>query len=482
MVRIFLILILGITIITAQPQSISKTLSNKLDSIITSLAVKYDIPGVSVGVVNSKDTIYTFHVGIENLETDYPVSNNTLYPVESITKVFTATAIMQLVEQGKINLDDPAYTSLPFFQMKDTNYRKVTIRQLLDHTNGLPTLYKGFRGEPYFGDDAMKLYIKQLVARPFEFEPGTNFAYNNTGYVLLAAIIEEITSQRYEAYVTKNILTPIGMHHSVFLTPETSPSHKAALHVIGKDFQNTVFNRALTTRWIIGAGGLSSTVSDMCLFVQTQINRGIIDDQKILSPSSMDTMWKNNLGWNVYQVWGGTKLLDHGGSSIGCSAEIAFLPEDSLGVVVLCNNRNGAEWIIAKTILKTLLGKQTKKPKYYIQDSLQTMLREKGADSAIAYLKQQLNQHPDKISPFGVALLAYRIVQGGCTDTLPVAKQIFELLVNTYPDIPILYDMLGEVYFRLAVINYQKAVSLDPTLWGADETLQQLKQVTLDFY
>jgi hypothetical protein len=285
----------------------------------------------------------------------------------------------------------------------------------------------------------------------------------------------------------KNILEPIGMLNSSFEYQNLDPNKKAALHVIGPNFKNAVLKNDPTTRWIVGAGGLSSNLNDMLLFTQLMLNKGTINEVQILKKETVELMLDDadnsgiGLTWNVFKLYGGKKFIDHGGNSVGVSAELAFLPEDSLGVVVLINNRNGAEWVITDAIMRVIFNLKLKN-RIYPSDIVQTKLREEGLNEACKYLENTLENNIDQISSRSMMLLAYRMIQGGYDETLSASKKILELLSQYYQNDPILDIFLGEVYYRLALYHFNESVKIDSSIVGNQKMLNELKKANLNSY
>ena len=470
-------------------QKLDHGIVRTLDSVIAKMAQDYDIPGVSVGIVRKSEVVYLKNQGTENILSQKPISSNTVFNTGSISKVFTATAIMQLHELGLINLKTPVYKYGPYFDMVDQDFRKITIEHLLAHKGGLPGDHSAHVGAPYFGEDAIKNYIIKLYDRSLESQPGVQYSYSNTGYVLLSAVIEEVSKMGFEAYMGENILKPIGMYSSTFNADKNKIINLTARHVIGADFNNAVYGSLTDTRWKTGAGGLTTTIHDMCLFAKVLLNGGSTGEYEIISEKSLEAMWTRGentgdkgLAWSIYHVWGGKKLVDHGGNSIGYSAEFAIMPDDSIAVVVFCNNRNGAEWPITGAVLKTMLGRDLKAPVYHPDYMVQKKLREEGSRPALEYLATTLEEDIDEVSCYDITLLAYRLIQGGGEQNLEISREICELLAMYYPDTPMVNEILGEVYFKLAVKQYRYLVKKEPASWTGKKMLELLGSIDVEFF
>ncbi|MGZ8843446.1 MAG: serine hydrolase domain-containing protein, partial [Pyrinomonadaceae bacterium] len=185
----------------------------KIDQLI-SLHHKYGQFNGSVMVVDNGKVIYKKAVGLANMEWNIPNAPDTKFRLGSITKQFTATLILQLVEQGKIKLDGKLIDYLPDYR-KDTG-AKVTVHNLLSHTSGIPsyTSLPGFFANVSRNPFTVDEFIKKYTSGDLEFEPGTKFVYDNSGYFLLGAIIEKVTGKPYEQVLKENIFDPVGMKNS----------------------------------------------------------------------------------------------------------------------------------------------------------------------------------------------------------------------------------------------------------------------------
>ena len=170
------------------------------------------LPGLSIGIVYDQELVYARGFGYSNLEDSAATTSQTIYRIASLTKVFTATAIMQLRDQGKLRLDDPVEQYLPWFRVKSRfpDQPKVTIRQLLTHTSGLPRE----AAYPYWTDNKFPSrteMIKGLENQEMIFAPEDRIKYSNLGFAVAGEIVAEAAGMPYSEYVEKNILAPLGM-------------------------------------------------------------------------------------------------------------------------------------------------------------------------------------------------------------------------------------------------------------------------------
>lgn len=337
---------------------------------------KYHVPAFSVGVMHDGKLAYEEGFGFCDREKELPLSPDTVFGIGSITKSFTAMAIMQLQEKGKLSVNDPVTKHLPAFKSPGgANTEHITIHHLLTHTSGLPplptlfgALKRSMANDPTFGDeneqqenplDALEAIdthseLIDAIAKsevPPLGEPGTAFSYSNEGYSLLGAIIERVSNERYEEYVEKNILKPAGMQHSGFTYADLGTHEDiAVLYDMRKEEDEEIVFRS-NNPWdapaMRAAGFLKSTVNDMLKYTEIFQNDGKVGDVAILTPESVQAMTtpyiQNDYG--TYYGYGvmivpdffGYKLIQHGGDIKGVTAQMNLIPELKVSGIALTN-------------------------------------------------------------------------------------------------------------------------------------------------
>jgi CubicO group peptidase (beta-lactamase class C family) len=289
------------------------------------------------------------------------VSNtpDTKFRLGSITKQFTSALILQLVEQGKINLDDSIrkyYTEAP------QSWQPVTIHHLLSHQSGIPS-YTDLPG--FFAKQAMSprtpAEIIQLTQdMPLEFDPGTKYKYDNTGYILLGYVVEKVTGRSYEEQLHKAILDPLGMKDTGYDNFIAIIPHRAEGYMYGPGgkFQHAPY---LDMTLPYAAGSLYSTVDDLAKWDQALYGTAV------LSEASKQKMWTPNrsdygYGWMIAKRFGNLTALEHGGGINGFNTMIVRIPEKKLLVVVLSNVNTAATGTIATGLLGLALGQHVEPP------------------------------------------------------------------------------------------------------------------------
>ncbi len=301
--------------------------------------------GIVAAVVKGNDTLLLKGYGKADVEWNIPMPADAMFEIGSITKQFTAVAILQLRDEGKLSLDDEITKWLPDF---DTRGNKVTIRRLLDHTSGI----KGITEMPEFGllvsnprfprDSAYGL-IKRY---PFEFKTGEAQIYNNSAFWLLGLVVEKASGGTYEDYVEKKLFAPLGMTRSMYCNSAENVERRAH----GYQVANGQIRRAPTNvhTWPFSAGSLCSTAGDMVTWLKA------LHGGKVLSPKSyaeMTTPSKLNdgtvlgygMGIGVGKDIRGLNFIGHGGSIGGFTAEATWYPDAQAAIVVLMNSNGNID-------------------------------------------------------------------------------------------------------------------------------------------
>ncbi len=322
----------------------------KLDSILSVAATNSKIPGFSVGIVKEGKIIYTNAFGVKNLETNNSVTTKTLFLTGSISKTFVSCAIMQLEEQGKINLDSSIVNYLPYFKIKDDRYKKITIRQMLSHSSGLPQKRYNPWKDPQLSDDAMEKYVRSLYKVKLKFSPGEKYLYSNMAYVVLGDVIAQVSGISFESYINKNILTPLGMKKSTFLLQEVDTSLLASPHMRKLLFfgKPSVFKHFPYSRHYAPESCFMSNVEEMCIWEIACMNNGIYNKNRILEEKSQQEIWNyqvetdensndfTGLSWFLSKR-DEQKIVSYVGDNPGFRATLVMFPEKNTGLVILCN-------------------------------------------------------------------------------------------------------------------------------------------------
>ena len=449
---------------------------------VLALAHKYrQFNGAALVAENGK-VVYKGAFGMANMEWNIPNTPDTKFRLGSITKQFTATATLQLVEQGKIKLDAKITDYLPDYR-KDTG-DKVTIHHLLTHTSGIPS----YTGQPGFFENVSRNpykvdeFVKKYASGNLEFEPGSKFSYDNSGYFLLGAIIERVTGKPYEQVVKENIFDPLGMkntgydHHATIIPKRASGYSKTP-----DGYTNAVY---LDMSIPYAAGSLYSTVEDLYLWDQA------LYTDKVLSAQSKALMYKPFLenyayGWAVTngsfkQNDQPVQVITHDGGINGFTTTIVRFPKEKNLIVMLDNTGSGYLNRLSDSIARILYNQPYEPPKISIVSVLGKTIAEKGIDAGIAQYRD-LKAKQASTYDFAEAelnQLGYQLLRSGKARE---AIEIFKVNVEAYPQAFNTYDSLAEAYMtinerELAIQNYKKSLELNPNNTNAAEILKRLEK------
>jgi len=458
----------------------------KIQEVLT-LAHKYRQFNGSALVAENGKIIYKGAFGMANMEWSIPNTPDTKFRLGSITKQFTSTLVMQLVEQGKIKLDGKLSDYLPDYR-KDTG-QKITVHHLLTHTSGIPS----YTGLPNFFADVSRNpykvdeFVKKYASGDLQFEPGSKFAYNNSGYFLLGAIIEKVTGKPYEQVLQENIFDPVGMKNSGYDHYSTILSKRAA----GYEKTSSGYTNApyLDMSIPYAAGSLYSTVEDLYLWDQA------LYTDKLISAKSKELMYtpfleKYAYGWGVADA--SFKQNDqpipqiaHNGGINGFSTVIVRFPREKNLIVLLDNTGQPMDSLSGK-LARILYTQPYELPKMSIVAVLDKTISDKGIEAAVTQYRE-LKLKESATYDFGeqeLNQLGYALLRAG---KIKEAVEIFKLNVETYPKAANPYDSLAEAYLSLnqrdlAIANYKKSLELDPGNKNAVEALKRLEgpAVTID--
>lgn len=316
---------------------------------LSALARKHGVVGASLAI-SSGDRVATAACGVLNIRTGQPTTPESLFQVGSISKVWTATLAMQLVDDGLLDLDAPVRRYLPDFKIADEHISAtVTTRQLLSHTSGID-------GDLFIdtgrGDDSLAKYVEAMAKLTQVVPPGRTMSYCNSGYSLLGHLIAVLRGKSWDEVLRERLFKPLGIDSAGTL-PEEALLHGAAT---GHLQPPGVAEPSVTPRWGLfrsaaPAGLIHSTAAQQIAFARLHLNGGVATDgTRLLSPASVDAMRVEHIGipdrWTLGTHWGLGWILDrwgdqavcgHDGATLGQGAFLRVLPEADLAIVLLTN-------------------------------------------------------------------------------------------------------------------------------------------------
>ncbi len=452
-----------------------------LDGVLQEIMLRWDVPGMAIGIVKGDEVAYAKAFGVLSLETQTPVTLDTKFCVQSISKTFVATAVMQLAERGKLDLDAPIVQYLPYFRLDDERYRQITIRQALSHTSGMPdmeTEYVDLVTHPEYDDLAAERYVRGLSNRKLIASPGERFSYSNIAYNVLGDMLAKVSGYTFEEVMREHVLTPSGMPNSTFMLADIPTNLLAVPHLRSPDIKvNPIYpyHRADSP-----ASFLHTTVIDMCHWGSTALNRGSYLHQSILSPASYDLMWtavakrgsspsmseEMGLGWNLGH-YKDVKTVSHGGGGFGWNAFLLILPERNYAAVILSNEESNAHIRATRAVADVLLDEKPQANSVSWMIPISHALAKGGIEAAYARyaeIKARTDDNEFFIQEYELINLSFQLFTANKID---LAIEVLGLNIHAYPEYIESYLEQARLYLYKGKImqakeSLLKALSIEP--------------------
>lgn len=329
----------------ADLQSYQQRFQSRLDELIRA----HNVPGAALGIAVGDESL-ELAAGIVNANTGVAATPDTLFQIGSITKVYTATMVMQLVDEGKVQLDEPVATYVPELELADeAAARSITVRQLLDHTSGIDgDLFEDFGR----GDECVERYVGSFGSLAQMAPPGSFFSYCNSGFVLAGRMIEKLDGVGYDVALKNRVLEPIGASKSTMLPEEAILYRVSVGHMTPPGGgEPVVIPQWLLPRALGPAGLVAAPVGELLAFARLHLEGGVAPGgAQVLSTASVSAMQEEQvvlpdqytlgrawgLGWILYD-WGGDPVIGHDGNTLGQSGYLRLVPERKLAVALLAN-------------------------------------------------------------------------------------------------------------------------------------------------
>lgn len=315
----------------------------KLDSFLEKTLYYYDLPGLAVSV-GHEDKTYHKTLGYKNYVTKEPLTESHIFHMASVTKLFVGTSILQLWENGLLELDEKLITYLPWFEMADYRYASITIRQLLSHTSGMPDVKDYHWDKPETDEEALERYVRSdevkkayLLWNPDE----GRFSYSNMAYEILGILISKLSGKSFEDYVEDNIFKPLEMKNTTLLTFKRDMKEVSSPHMKTEQNQIVIAPHFPYNRAHAPSSTLTSNMTDMDLWARANLK------QQILHPSTFKQAWKQhaivpNNGEAMCLSWfsreqNGYRFYGHEGTDDGFRSSFWICPEVDVFITVCAN-------------------------------------------------------------------------------------------------------------------------------------------------
>lgn len=331
----------------------------RLDEIASANAVV----GYVIGIVSEGRFVSAHAFGERELGTGQCLDTSSILHWASVSKPFVATAIMQLHERGMLDLDSPMVEILPDYRTPDARLRRITIRQLLLHTSGLPDVEDYQWDRPQYDDGALSRWVLEESPRVLLFDPGSAREYSNTGYDILGLVIQRVSGTSFEKYMERNIFAPLGMTETTFVYPDVPDRLRTVGHS-GTGNRVPVEHYPYNRRHA-PSSTLNTNVTDMGRFVSALLNGGQLGETRILDARTVDEMWTPRwtvrdrplkaaaMGW-VVEDHDGRRMIRHFGWDDGFRSALIVFPDERSAVFLVTNDETAP----MGELLRAALGEQ----------------------------------------------------------------------------------------------------------------------------
>jgi CubicO group peptidase (beta-lactamase class C family) len=429
----------------------------EVDNLAHMVINGFGVAGLAIGVVKGEQ-VYARGFGAKNIETQEPVTASSLFHLASISKTFVATAVVQLAEQGKLELDAPLTDYLPDFALADERYQQITVRQLLNHTAGMPDTDDYGWDRPEYDDQSLERYVRSLANENLIAAPGERFAYSNIGYEVLGLLIARASGMTFEDYIKHHLLRPLGMNSSTFLKTEVPPEHATAPHIL---LPPTVvspeypYNRAHAP-----SSTLHSSAEELSFWAMMNLNRGAFRDQCVLQPTSFEQLWHPyqptgpkypdefvGLSWFM-DTYRGRRRIRHDGVDTGFQSDLILLPDQAIAIIALANTIPAPMQMLMNAMVDVLLGLEPELPRPLALLSLSPILSMEGVQAAVDWYRHLQETQADQYD-FGVEQfldVGYTLLEVRRYDE---CFQMAQIALKLFPDSPDAADLLTQLDSRV---------------------------------
>lgn len=460
---------------------LTQTQQLRLDSLMQAYQEAKQFSG-TVLVAKNKRVLYKKVIGFADRNKLIPNKINTNFNIASMGKTFTATLIMQLIEEGKLGLQQNMHELLPEYPLKNAD--QITVYHLLTHTSGVGNYmmhprFESERRQLKTLDDVMP-YVVDMT--PTLERVGERMDYSNSGFIILGRVIEKITSKSYAENLEERIFKPARIHHSYLHYPATFEAPGEAIPYLA--FTARTYLDASTDEFPpFSDGGMQSNAPDLHRFAWALLSN------KLLTPAWRDTMWagKVNIGprQNIQYGFGwmenanefGKHIYSHDGGGKGFSSDLRIVKEDGYIIVVLINNHVYPRQV-SEDILQILYNRPVKMPEKFLENILMEKVETSGFDYLVANYKQILQDYGFDRTPNPWVYAQFADMFGALKD-FEKAQEVCEMGRSEFPEAAILYNVTGKLFMdqsqnEEAVNWFYKALEIDPKDGFAKMMLEQI--------
>lgn len=465
---------------TPQTSLVKTELGQHIDSVLTPYVnhlrhLTDNQAGLAIGITKGDTIIYAKTFGYANIETEELADFNTVFHIASVSKPFTAAAIVKLVQDGKLKLSDPLVKYIPEFKMKGEGFQDITIQHVLTHTSGIPRhLSTGDWLAPKTGLKALEENLDNAANFELDFQPGSQFSYSNSAFDILGIVITRASGLYFPDYVKSHILKPLGMNNShYFKSLDSLPEFWAKPYSYGLTTQE--WTPYPYTEKYFPSSGLQSTLLDMCRWGMLHTGNGRLKDAQIFDKQHYEmlispyqaTPWGDKIGLSWFsQSYLEKPIIMHTGNDTGFEAMFYIFPKENMSIVVMANRDFSRTGRIVNAAAEALFYKELKTYQVSARYKFSEAYKGNGLDRAIKLWSSMKSDTTDNYFVEDDDILTIgAVLENGkhWEDT----KNILKHYTSQYSKSTYAWRLLGNAYLNLndtlkAKACYEKTLEINP--------------------
>jgi len=462
--------------------------ANALNEWLLKTNKTHDLAGMTAVIVQDGKVVFNQSYGVIDIDTSVATTPQHLFHMASVSKPVVAVAIMQLVEQGKIELNASVTKYLPYFKLNDSRLEKVTIRNLLTHTSGMPDTNDYQWKQPQTDKQALERWVKQQNNKKLLTDPEENWSYSNIGYEILGDVIAKVSGMSFESYVKKHIFIPLGMKYSTFLRSDVPENFRVKAH---SGILNTfTLNFYPYNRRHAPSSTYHTNGDEFALWLNTFSNNTRLVESGILKAKTIKKMWATpygeRQGWGMALGWFKTAnnkrvVYNHSGSDDGFNAYMAVYGDRDAGYGFMANKEHGPFEEI-RFALEQAAENQTLPPIPSLTENqkVAALYNEKGNSEIVNYFGKILSESSNEDDLEPVYYLLYDLY---LSKSFRQLESLSSDLIVDYGDQYSLYGYLGNAKYELnkykeAMAIAKKALSLHATYDSALKLIDKINTKT----
>lgn len=466
--------------------------ANQFERYLSEASARGQFNGAAL-VFDHGQVVYQGAFGLRSIDPIDSLDLNSQFRLASVSKQFTAMAIMMLMEQGKLRYDQDIRDFIP-----ELSYQGVTIRHLLQHTSGLPDytrmMDETWKTELNYDDparyisgnaDVVNLLVEKKV--PLAFKPGEMWEYSNTGYNLLGTIVARASGMSFAAYMQQHIFAPAGMSHSVLYdyVPGLDPKMPDRVYgfQLGWDRKTMSSADGHYLNKAVGDDGVYSTVGDLLkwdriLHTEKLVSKATLGEAFAPTVLTDDSTKNYGFGWFIERSPAGKRMVTHSGGWLSFSSYILRGIDEDKCLVILMSNSSTHFWSAVEGLTNILYDQPYALPPLSVREVMGKELAEKGTDAAVAFYRKVRAERPNdfRFEEIELNMLGYELMWGGRAED---AAAIQQLNLEQFPNSANAYDSYGDALLAKgdtanALENFKKCFALDSTMKATKEKVDAI--------